>query len=38
MTHIAIQQANDTGEVVTCGEHVSDEQYDQAPSITEGEN
>jgi quercetin dioxygenase-like cupin family protein len=38
MTHIAMQQANDAGEVVTSGEHVSDEQYGQAPSITEGEN
>ena len=38
MTHVAIQQANDAGEVVSWGEHVTDEQYAQAPSITEGEN
>ena len=38
MTHIAMQQANDAGEVVAWGEQVSDEQYGQSPSITEGEN
>jgi quercetin dioxygenase-like cupin family protein len=38
MSHIAMQQANDAGDVVAWGEHVSDEQYSQAPSITEGEN
>jgi quercetin dioxygenase-like cupin family protein len=38
MSHIAIQQGSDAGEVVSWGEHVSDEQYAQAPSITEGEN
>jgi hypothetical protein len=38
MTHIAMQQANDVGEVVSWGEHLSDEQYGQAPSIAEGEN
>jgi hypothetical protein len=38
MTHIAMQQPNEAGEVVSWGEHVSDEQYRQAPSITEGEN
>jgi quercetin dioxygenase-like cupin family protein len=38
MTHIAMQQANDAGEVVAWGEHVSEEQYGQAPSIAEGEN
>ncbi len=38
MTHIAMQQANDAGEVVAWGEHVSEEQYGQAPSIREGEN
>jgi quercetin dioxygenase-like cupin family protein len=27
MTHIAIQQADDAGNVVTWGEHVTDEQY-----------
>ena len=36
MTHIALQQANDAGEVVAWGEHVSDEQYARAPSITGG--
>ena len=38
MSHIAMQQANDAGEVVAWGAHVSDEQYGHAPSITEGEN
>src|SRR2546425_5015844 len=38
MTHIAMQQANDAGEVVAWGEQVSDEQYGLAPSIREGEN
>jgi len=38
MTHIAMQQANDAGEVVAWGEHVSDEQYGHEPSITEGAN
>jgi hypothetical protein len=28
-----MQQANDAGEVVAWGEHVSEEQYGQAPSI-----
>ena len=35
MTHIAMQQADDDGNVVTWGEHVSDEQYAQAPSTSE---
>lgn len=30
MTHIAMQQANDLGEVVRWREHVTDEQYGQA--------
>ena len=38
MTHIAMQQANDAGEVVAWGEQVSDEQYGRAPSSTEEEN
>jgi quercetin dioxygenase-like cupin family protein len=38
MTHIAMQQADDAGEVVAWGEHVSEEQYGHAPSIAEGEN
>jgi hypothetical protein len=33
MTHLAIQQANEAGEVVAWGEHVSDEQYSQTPSL-----
>jgi quercetin dioxygenase-like cupin family protein len=36
MTHIAVQQADEEGNVVTWGEHVSDEQYAQAPSIEDG--
>jgi hypothetical protein len=35
MTHVAMQQADDDGSVVTWGEHVSDEQYAHAPSIGE---
>jgi quercetin dioxygenase-like cupin family protein len=35
MTHIAIQQADESGSPVTWGEHVSDEQYGQAPDVTE---
>ena len=35
MTHIAMQQADDDGNVATWGEHVSDEQYAKAPSISE---
>ena len=38
MTHIAMQQADDSGEVVAWGRHVSDEEYGGAPSITEGAN
>ena len=38
MTHIAIQQADETGSPVAWGEHVSDEQYAQAPSIEKGAN
>jgi quercetin dioxygenase-like cupin family protein len=30
MTHIAIQEADENGNAVTWGEHVSDEQYDAA--------
>jgi quercetin dioxygenase-like cupin family protein len=33
MTHIAMQQADDTGSVVTWGDHVTDEEYAQAPAI-----
>jgi quercetin dioxygenase-like cupin family protein len=32
MTHIAIQEADESGSLVTWGEHVSDEQYDAEPS------
>lgn len=32
MTHIAMQQADETGSVVTWGEHVTDEQYGTAPA------
>jgi quercetin dioxygenase-like cupin family protein len=38
MAHIAMQHANDAGEVVAYAPHVSDEQYGHAPSITEGAN
>jgi quercetin dioxygenase-like cupin family protein len=37
MAHVAIQQANE-GNFVSFGERVSDEQYAQAPSVTEGED
>jgi quercetin dioxygenase-like cupin family protein len=30
MTHIAMQEADDTGSPVTWGEHVADEEYDAA--------
>jgi quercetin dioxygenase-like cupin family protein len=32
MTHIAIQEADDSGSAVTWGEHVSAEDYNAAPS------
>jgi quercetin dioxygenase-like cupin family protein len=32
MSHIAIQEADDTGSLVTWGEHVTDEQYTAAPA------
>jgi quercetin dioxygenase-like cupin family protein len=32
MTHIAIQEADDTGSPVTWGEHVTDEQYNATPA------
>ena len=38
MTHLAMQQADDQGNVASWGEHVSEEQYGHAPSIKEGEN
>src|SRR5881397_3758345 len=33
MTHIAMLEVDDAGEVVAWSEHVSEEQYGQAPSI-----
>jgi quercetin dioxygenase-like cupin family protein len=33
MAHVAIQQADDEGNVVTWGEHVTDEEYGQAPPL-----
>jgi quercetin dioxygenase-like cupin family protein len=33
MTHIAMQQADDDGNVVAWGEHVTDEEYGRAPQI-----
>jgi quercetin dioxygenase-like cupin family protein len=32
MTHLAIQEADDSGSPVTWGEHVSDEEYRAAPA------
>jgi quercetin dioxygenase-like cupin family protein len=37
MTHIAMQQADEAGNVVAWGEHVSDDEYAQARSLGEGE-
>ena len=34
MTHIAIHRADESGSSVTWGEHVSDEQYSEAPDVT----
>jgi hypothetical protein len=34
MTHIAMQEADDTGSPVTWGDHVTDEEYAAAPPIT----
>ena len=36
MTHVAIQQADETGSPVTWGRHVSDDEYAQAPPIEDG--
>jgi len=33
MTHLALQQADEQGSVVTWGAHVTDEEYGAAPSI-----
>jgi quercetin dioxygenase-like cupin family protein len=35
MTHVAIQQADEQGNPVEWGRHVSDEEYAQAPSLEE---
>ena len=32
MTHLALQQADDQGDVAVWGEHVTDEEYAQAPA------
>jgi quercetin dioxygenase-like cupin family protein len=34
MTHVAIQQADESGNPVSWGEHVSDEEYGRAPDVT----
>jgi hypothetical protein len=31
MTHIAMQEADDSGSVVTWGDHVTDEEYGARP-------
>jgi hypothetical protein len=33
MTHVAIQPADDEGNIATWGDHVTDEEYAQAPDI-----
>jgi quercetin dioxygenase-like cupin family protein len=33
MTHIAMHQADDSGSVVTWGEHVTDDEYGAAPDL-----
>ena len=35
MTHIAMQEVDDQGSPVTWGQHVSDEQYNASPRLTE---
>jgi quercetin dioxygenase-like cupin family protein len=35
MTHVAIQQADESGSFVSWGDHVTDEQYDEAPDVAE---
>jgi quercetin dioxygenase-like cupin family protein len=37
MTHVAIQQADESGSPVVWGRHVTDDEYAQAPSLEEGE-
>jgi len=36
MTHVAIQQADETGSPVIWGRHVSDDEYAQAPALEDG--
>jgi quercetin dioxygenase-like cupin family protein len=36
MTHIAMQQADDEGNVVSWGEHVTDDEYAHAPALDAG--
>jgi len=36
MTHIAMQQADEDGNVVAWGQHVTDEEYGKAPAIDGG--
>ena len=36
MTHVAIQQADESGSAVNWGEHVSDEQYAEARALEDG--
>ena len=33
MTHIAMHQADEQGNVVTWGDHVSDDEYSVAPAL-----
>jgi len=35
MTHVAIHQADETGSPVAWGRHVTDEEYAQAPAVTD---
>jgi len=37
MTHVAMQQADDNGNVVEWGRHVSDDEYAQMPSLENGD-
>ena len=37
MTHIAMQQADDNGNVVEWGRHVSDDEYAQVASLEDGD-
>ena len=38
MTHIAMQLADETGSSVSWGRHVSEDEYNQAPGLEEGDN